>query len=150
MTPDGDYYFVVDHFLGVQALRYNGSDFTYFQTVAAADFPWVFAVNDNQTYAAAGCAAKIILYSFDGLTLTKLNEIPEGNNFINLAFSGDLIFGTLVGNKLGIYTIQDNLLIRVETISLASQPYKICTKDGPSGETIIPLFFEAEIVYCKY
>lgn len=73
MTSDGDYFFIADNSNGVHALRYNGTDFVYFQTVANVDFPRVLAVNENQTYAVVGCNDKIILYSFDGLAFTKIN-----------------------------------------------------------------------------
>ena len=47
MSSDGDYYFVADKTNGVHAFRFNGSTFTHFQTLAAADSPWVVALNPN-------------------------------------------------------------------------------------------------------
>ena len=150
MSSGGDYYFIVDSPNGVHAFRFNGSIFTHFQTIAAADSPWVVALNPNKTYAVVGCLASIILYSFDGLTFTKLNEIAESHNFLKIVFDGDTIFGINSNDEIFTYTIQNSTLVKIQTFTLNSQPLNLFSRDGPTGEKIIIVFFSSSTVYYKY
>ena len=152
MTPDGDYFFITDVTNGVHAFRFDGSTYSHFQTVAAADSPRRFAINEDHTLAVVGKGSGLgsTLYSFDGIAFAQLDQVAESGFYKDLIFSGGLVIGGSDSQELRIYAIENHAFVMLQTITLSAPVHKVSLNEGPDAERILIVMLASEVKYFQH